>query len=326
MRQKQQHKTTLILAFWTVTITGVYAADMTWTMHDLDTVADAATASLMEKSDKRVQALKLVKLAEALTKAGATVRAREVLIKAGSILDPSYDFMSSTVRIKIVRDLAQLGDLATAGVFANIDTTLSITMSLLAELSIARAKLGDIQGARTIANVIASLGSPTEPEFIQASGRALQGIGIALVEAGAVDDALEIAKRLPEKAAALQIVARAATTFCQASKNERGRVFAERAAGEARAIAAAADKPYLMFEPIIKAAEAVTACNGLVSAQAFVQSVIPPQTQEITRSAFIDQLISNKQVDLALAIASPPNSGDVDVCLSKREGSQGAAT
>jgi tetratricopeptide (TPR) repeat protein len=302
------------------------AADTAWTTHDLDTVADAAVESLAEMRDNSsTQASMLVQLAEALSKTGAIVRARDVLIKAGSPLDPPHDFMSSSVRRNIVKDLAKLGDGADAEALANVDAESSVKADLLGELGIARAQARDSVGAQKIVETITALGPSNDPAFARTSGLALDRIGVALVEAGATDDALHVADSLTDRAAASQIIARAATALCSASKADKGRDLAERAGSDARAVAAAVNKPFQMFEPIINAAKAMTACNGLASAEAFVRSAIPPQTQDITRAALINQLGNSGQADLALALAPSPKPDDANsfLDLAKRLVKQG---
>jgi hypothetical protein len=299
-------------------------------MRDLDGVVDVAQADIAKTKGNNPQVAMLVRLAEALLRAGATARAREALVKAGPMLDPPHDFMSSLVRGNVIRKLAKLGDDSAAEALTNVDATLPIKVHLLGELGNGRAQSGNTRGALENARAIASLGSLSDPVFAEASERALKTIGIALVEAGAVDDALHIADGMPHNAAALQIVARAATKLCKESKNDKGRDLAERTARDAGAVAVPADKPFLMFEPILNAAEAITACNGLAAAADFVRGAIPPQTKDITRSALINQLAGG-QLDLALAVASSPKPDDAQGFIDqarrlKRRGDIAAAT
>jgi hypothetical protein len=329
MPPKKLRSATLALALGATTMVAALGADTIWTIHDLDTVADAATASATGMKGKDTQASMLLSLAEALSKAGATARARVVLVKAGSMLDPPDD-MSSTARQKIISDLVKLGDVTAAEALTNVDAPLPVKAKLLGALGTARAQTGDINGAHQIAGKIAGLG-PASDAFGDRSGEALKNIGVALVEVGALDEALHIAGGMANKAAALQIIARAATTLCNASKSDKGSDLAERAAGNARAIAAAVDKPYLIIEPILSAAEPMIACSGLASAAAFVRSAIPPQTQDATRTALIDRLANTRQLDLALAVASPPKPDDAKGFFDyatrlKRKGDLSAAT
>jgi hypothetical protein len=310
MRSKRLHATMSALAVAVTTISAALADDAIWNTHDLDIVSDAATAYAAEVKDKNRQASLLVKLAEALAKAGAADRARDLLVKAGSMIDAPHDIMLLTARRNMVRALVRLGDETAAEALTNVEATLPVKVDLLGALGTARAQGGDIQGAREVARAIAALGHPDDPAFTDASGKVLKNIGVALVDVGAIDDALRMQDDLTSRLAALQITARAATTLCHTAKTEKARDLAARAAIDARTIAAAVDKPFQIFDPILAAAEALTACSGIASAAEFVRAILPP-TNDITRSALIDRLEISHQFDLAVALARPLEADDV---------------
>jgi hypothetical protein len=311
MMQQRLQAIVLLIAVGVTTTIPARAADKPWTLHDLDTVADAATLSLSAMNSKSVQASMLAQLAEALIKANYPARAKDVLSKASAALGLSDDLASSTVRQQIVRNLVLLGEEPAAETLTHIDTTLPVEASLLAEFGRGQAQRGNILGAQKTVAAIAALRASADPAVAAASALAQRKIGIALAEAGAIDEAVKIGDGLDDKAAAAVILARSATLLCRADKTDKGRALAKRAAGDARVAAAIVGKPYLMFEPIQAAAEAMTACDGIPAAATFVRDAIPPQTKEATRSALVERLSNSHQAAVAVAVAPLPTAGDV---------------
>ncbi len=141
------------------------AADTTWTLHDLDIVAAAATAALADQKVKSTQISMRVKLAEALAKADATAQAKDVLVAAAVLLDAPTDFTSSMPRRDIIRDMIQLGDMNQAEALANVDAPPSVKASLLGELGAGQARVGAISVARQLAERIIKLGPSADPAF-----------------------------------------------------------------------------------------------------------------------------------------------------------------
>ncbi len=313
MRRRSWFVGALVLAAGFTSNPEVLRADATWTVRDLDQVADAAVVSVASTPNASARTWMLLRLAEALIKAGDSAHAKNILRGAASDLEPPRDFMSAAARGAIIRDFAKIGDDAAAQALVTADVPTETKINLVTELAVGRAQAGNIGGVRESVKAIALLGASTNPTFASASGLALKRIGPALVEAGATDDALRIAGNLPDKSLSSQIVAETAVKLCHASKTKTGRVLAERAASDARTAAHSVKLPYLMFAPIIAASKALTACEGLAPAAAFVQTAIPANTADATRSALVDQL---GQVDLALALA-PSRIGNVDDLLRR---------
>jgi hypothetical protein len=286
------------------------AADKPWTLHDLDAVADAATASLSMMSGS-MQASMLAQLAEALAKAGYPSRAKDVLGKASTKLGPSNDLLSSNARQQIIKNLVLLGEESAAEALTHIDNAPAVKASLLAELGRRQAQRGNIVGAQKTLASIAALRTSADPSAVASSTLAQRTIGVALAEAGAIDEAIKIGDSFDDKGAAAVVLAKSATLLCRANKADKGRVLARRAADDARTVAAIVDKPYLMFEPVQAAAEAMTACDGVPAAATFVGDAIPQQTKEATRSALLQRLSISHQAAVAAAVAPLPTTDDV---------------
>lgn len=299
---------TVVLALAARTVSGALAADVAWTAQDLAAVADAATSDISEIKEKTTQSNKLVELAEALSKAGATGRARELLVKSLAMLGSPPDL--TYLHHDIVSDLVRVRDDAAAEALVNEGPAEKKT-SLLRELGTSRAEAHDIEGAVKAARMIASLSPSVGPPKSEDPGPAVQRISVALIRAGAIDQALRISDGMKDRVAALPIVARATTTLCNEERTDKARDLADRTVAEARAVVKTVDKPFQIIATIAAAAEAETACGGTASAMAFVISAIPSQIPDVTRSAVADLLAASGQIDLALVLA-PPEPDDAN--------------
>jgi tetratricopeptide (TPR) repeat protein len=306
----------LVLAFGTVCNPAVLRADPAWTMHDLDQVADAAVVSLIRTQNVASRSWMLIGLADALIKAGDPAHAKNILRGAATDLAAPADFMSSASRATIVGQLAKIGDDADAQALITADAPKEIQANLVTELAIGRAEAGNIAGVRESVQKITPLAASTDSKLAQASQLDLERIGIALVQAGATDDAFQIAKNLPDKTLSAPLVADVATALCRASKVERGRALAETAAADARTAVRSVKLPYLMFTPITSASKALVACESLESAAAFVSTAIPAGTKDITRDALLNQI---GNADLALAVSPLPRPGNLSDSFRRSE-------
>jgi tetratricopeptide (TPR) repeat protein len=313
VRSIQLQLAALGFAVATAASTAALAAGTPWTPHDLDTVADAAVAAAETMKDHRsAHANMLAQLAETLAKSGAKARAVNVLLKAGTVLDPPNDFAASEARAHVLGDLAKFGDEHDAAALANVDSPVSVKAGLLGALGTGQAQAGNIAGALQTAETIASLGPSSDPAFSTVSAASLKKIAMAFVDAGALDHAMHVADGLSDKAAATEIIARLATALCRSGKGDKGQKLAVRAAADASDVAASASAPAMYFYPVIDTAEALTACAGLDSAASFFRDAVPPKAVDATRTALIDALARNDQAALAVAVSPSPQPGDAN--------------
>ena len=142
------HLAALGFAVGTVADLAALAASTPWTLHDLDTVADAAvTSAEIMKDHRSSHTIMLAQLAEMLAKAGAKARAIDVLLKAGGVLDPPNDLAASGARAHVLGDLAKPGDERDAAALANVDAPVSVKVGLLGALGTGQAQAGDLSGA-----------------------------------------------------------------------------------------------------------------------------------------------------------------------------------
>jgi tetratricopeptide (TPR) repeat protein len=112
----------------------------------------------------------------------------------------------------------------------------------------------------------------------------------------------------------LRVLAQVAYVFCMGATKQANKDIADEAANAARAVPAVAAKPYERVIIAQTAAEAITVCNGAEAAKAFVAEIAPSDLVVQVLSKLADKLTNTQQIDLARAIAPPPdptNAGDL---------------
>jgi hypothetical protein len=124
-------------------------------------LADAAVRAEFDPgrsaSTPNSQAVNLLRLADALIRAGDATAAKRVIARAISAIGPASDMMVAQVRADVVERLAQAGDLPAAEAFAATDLPPQPKATVLAKLGAARARAGDIAGARKVVEATRSL-------------------------------------------------------------------------------------------------------------------------------------------------------------------------
>src|ERR1700730_8708974 len=192
-KQMRLRAIALLTAVGLTTTIPARAADEPWTLHHLDTVADAAMAALSAIKQASVaakirnidsgQADYLVQLSDALIKAGHPARARDVLSKASAMLGTSDDALTSAiVRRHIVRNLVILGDESAAEALINVDVAPSTRVNLLGEFGRGQAQRGNVVGAQKTLAAIIALGASPDPVLSASLTEPQQIIAVALVE------------------------------------------------------------------------------------------------------------------------------------------------
>jgi tetratricopeptide (TPR) repeat protein len=122
-----------------------------------------------------------------------------------------------------------------------------------------------------------------------------------------------------------------AYALCTGATKQANHDIADEAANAARAVLAAAAKP---FERVIiaqTAAEAIAVCEGAESAKAFAGEIVPSDLIVQVLSKLADKLTDTQQIDLARAIAPPPDPTNADDLLDsanrlRKQGDCPAAT
>jgi hypothetical protein len=312
---------------------GPATADQPWTIADLDAVADAAAESAAVDG-KGPDAFRVVQLADALMRAGNGARAKAVLVKAMSALGPSTDIMNANRRGDFVERLAQLGDIADAEVLAAIDAQPSVKVMLLGKLGAGRAHAGDVAAAQNAAKAVTAISeanTATNATIATAAEFSLAGIGIALSDSGVPDEALHLAKAMPAGLQKLRVLAQAAYALCAGATKQTNGNIAEEAATTARSLPTVDAKPYERIIVPQTAAETIAVCSGADSAKTFIGETVPSDLAVQVLSKLADKLTNTQQIDLARAIAPPPdttNAGDLldSANRLKKQGDRPAAT
>ncbi len=304
-------------------------ADPTWTTRDLDAVADAAVQTAAGQS---VQVPWLVLLAEALTKAGDTPRAKAVLLEAAKLLPPPGEIGPSWDRGNIVKELAGLGGASDAEKLADVDVPRPTRVMLLSKLVSGLAAAGATKDVHRVADRLAPLAdTPGITSWVIATpiSSSLAGAGAGLVASGATDEVLYLANRLPEGIPRVRLLSDAAFALCDITGKGANPGMGRKVAEDVRKSASAAlpliTAPIDRVEVVEIAAEAVAKCDGADRAKAFVsETTRPPQTDQVL-SRLADRLTDKREFDLAAATAPPIDANDADDLLgvAKRLAKQG---
>jgi tetratricopeptide (TPR) repeat protein len=296
-------------------------ADQTWTMADLDAVADAAIEA-NQVSKVSVDTFRLVQLADALMGAGNTAHAKVALIKAASRLSPVTNFAEEKSREDIVERLAQLGGVADAEALAGIDAAPGVKVALLGKLGTGRARAGDFSAAQNAAKSVKALveaNAATNPAVATSAQVSLAEIAIALSASGATDEALRLAEDLPDGLQKLRVYAKAAHMLCgSATKRPNEQLLmqniADKATHAARQALSAVVNAYERFGLAQTAAETIAICIGPAPAKALVGEVVPFGTVKVL-SRLADQFLKTKDVEVARALAPSPDPTNAESLL-----------
>ena len=176
------------------------AGQLPWSLTDLTAVAEAAVAATIESSFS-FKAMNLIKLTEALLLSGHSAQGTVVALRAASILRPPVDPMSTAEREKVVEMLARLGRTADAERLLEIDVGSRMRVTLIGNIGAGLATAGNSSGAMERVAAVMSIqpydGIPVS-DLALSQDYALRAIGSALLHAGEVELAREIAGRLSD--------------------------------------------------------------------------------------------------------------------------------
>jgi tetratricopeptide (TPR) repeat protein len=308
---------------------GPATADQPWTTADLDDVADAAMQSITAGA-KNLAGFRVVQLADALIRAGNGNRAKAVLVQTMSALDLSRP----NERGDFVERLAQLGDVANAQALMAVDVNVDVRIMLLGKFGAGRAHAGDVSTARNAAKAVTAISEAdgaTNANVANAAQFALVRIGIGLSDAGSSDEALRLAKAMPAGQHKLNLLVRVAYGLCTGATKQANRDVAEEAANTARALPTTAAAPYTTVFIAQTAAETVALCNGAEAAKTFAGEVVKSESAAQVLSKVADKLTNSNEIDLARAVAPPPDPAGVNALLDaadrlKKQGDRPAAT
>lgn len=312
-----------------------------WSLGDLDTLANAAVQAELDPGRiggaRSNQATDLLRLADALIRTGDSAAAKRVIGKAISVLGPPTDMMAAAARADVVEKLAQAGDMPGAEAFAALDLPPEQKAPVLAKLGAARARAGDIAGARKAVDAIRSLpgasGPVTENNVFD---RAVSSIGEALADSHAAPQAAQLSSSLPGGTFLVKMLSHAALVLCSeqpsvAADLKHGREIAEDAKREARSALPGLKFPYAKVNLLSAAAEAVAECEGATAARAFVTySFAQPFGNDALEKA-VDQLIVRQRLALGRALlpdADPASPASLNEAAKRWEklGDHAAAT
>jgi tetratricopeptide (TPR) repeat protein len=308
---------------------GTATADQSWTMADLDAVADAAMQSVTAGA-KNLVGFRVVQLADALIRAGNGDRAKAVLVQTMSVLDPS----GPNQRGDFVERLAQLGDVANAQALMAVDVKADVRVMLLGKFGAGRAHARDVLAARDAVKAVTAISGAdgaTNANVANAVQFALAGIGIGLSDAGSSDEALRLAKAMPAGQHKLNLLVRVAYGLCTGATRQANRDIAEEAANTARALPTTAAAPHTTVFIAQTAAETVAVCNGAEAAKTFAGEVVNSESAVQVLSKLADKLTNSNEIDLARAVAPPPDPASVNALLTaadrlRKQGDRPAAT
>jgi len=294
-----------------------------WTEDDSSAVAEAAMVAAGSAS-KTTQASMLVELAEALIRAGNVPKAKEAVARAASSLgqpiDSPTDSMGSYARGRIVEKLALLGEPSAAKALATTNAAPAVKAMLLGKLGVGRARAGSIDDAQWAANAINSL-SEVSVGAIPAdiSTKAIAEISLALADAGALDEALQMALPLPNEFSKVQALSQTARLLCK--KNSLGTGLSRRSqeilhqlTNTARLVAEATNKTFEKTNVAGVAGVAFADCKGAESAKSFVAETIGPDLRDRALGTAVDRLSERGEFALArslLPTADPSDTGNL---------------
>jgi tetratricopeptide (TPR) repeat protein len=290
-----------------------------WTANDSGAVAEAAIV-VANGASKTSQASMLVELADALIRAGNAPKAKEAAARAASSLsqpsDLPADSMGSYARGRIVEKLALLGELPAARVLATIDATPSVKAVLLGKFGAGRAHAGSIDDARLAATAINSLSNASADAIpVDVSTKAIADISLALADAGALDEALQIAIPLPNEFSKVQALSQAVRLLCKKDNlgtglSQRSQEILQQVANAARLVADSTNKPFEKANVAGMAGVAFADCEGAESAKSFITEMIGPDLRDRALATAVDRFTLRNEFTLARALLPIPDPSD----------------
>ena len=305
----------IVAAGATVSVVASATASMSppWTAQDLERAADAAVAAT-DGSNIVTRASMLVRLADALVQAGSSGKATKILLAAGSTLPPPSDFMSSAVRGNIVERLAHLGDRSGAEALIQVDAVPATHATLLGRLGDGLALAGETAEARKQATTIALLPDSDRYPFLATSKIAAQAnIAFELAAAGVTEDALAIARDLPDGLPKVRILGRVVSTLCEkrpdvSACKKQGSPAAGQAVVSAKRALADTQAGFPRLAIVELAAAALVECADPASARALIHDTIDPAQETLALGQISDSLAAAGNLDAARAIAPVPET------------------
>jgi hypothetical protein len=256
-----------------------------WTKRDLSAVAEAGLSAAASTGVLRVA--NILRLADALLKAGDAPEAREALLTAARLAPGPVGV--DVFRGEVIDRLVQAGGAPDAERLISVETAPDAKTFYLCKLGAAKARAGDAAGALRSADEIEALNpTPLDPYVKDgvaygqgACDTGLSEIGKGFADRGSFDGALRIADSQRDGQAKVEILSEVAQVLCTtkatgAVDRDRGTRIARQAADSARAVVSALPAPgksFLLRVFINPAAEAIADCEGLAAARAFIASV-----------------------------------------------------
>jgi len=290
-----------------------------WTANDSSAVAEAAIV-VASSASKTTQASMFVELADALIRAGNTPKAKQAAAKAAFSLsqpnDSSTDLRSSYASARIVEKLALLGEVSAAKALATTDAMPSVKAMLLGKFGAGRARAGSIDDARWAANAINSTSDAADAAtFAAASANAIAEIGLALADAGALDEALQTAIPLSNGLPKVRALSQAARLICKkdglgTGLSQRTQEVLQRLASTARFAAEATNRPFEKIDVAGVAGEAFANCRGADSTRAFITETIGPDLRDRALATVVDRLVQRSEFTLARSLLPTADPAD----------------
>jgi tetratricopeptide (TPR) repeat protein len=290
-----------------------------WTANDTSTVAEAAIV-VAGSASKTTQASMFVELADALIRAGNAPKAKEAAARAASSLsqpaDSPTDSMGSYAKARIVEKLAQLGEPSAAKALATTDATLSVKVMLLGKFGAGRARAGSIEDARWAAAAISSLSNTSAGAIpTDVSTKAIADISLALADAGALDEALQMAIPLSNEFSKVQALSQTARLLCKKDNlgtgpSQRSQEILQQVANATRLVAEATNKPFEKTYVAGVAGVAFADCRGAESAKSFIAETIGPDLRDRALATTVDRLSERGELALARALLPTPDLSD----------------
>jgi len=298
-----------------------------WTLHDLDKVADAYITASAGIPTKTAQATVLIDLLDPLITAGDTSKAREVALKAASLLEAPNEAGKPFSRAAVIEKLAQLNDIQDAEKLASVETAAVDHAFLLEKLGKGRALAGDINDAMKAANAIKSLsngGNASTPELAAAATDAIAEISVTLDDIGATDKALLLAEGLPTGLPKIHALAETARVLCtpdsaRTYNPQRGREIAEQVETIAAVAVKAAGTPAGKIGLIAASGEALAKCNGAASLRTFAEANLSPDLRDRALRGISDRLENRGEITLARALLPAPDPSNAEDLLDAAE-------
>lgn len=290
-----------------------------WTADDSSAVAEAAVV-VASSASKTTQPSMLVELADALIRGGNAQKAKEVAARAASSLsqpaDSPTDSIGSYASARIVEKLAQLGEPSAAKALATTDGTPSVKAMLLGKFGAGRARAGSIEDARLAATAISSLSNASAGAIpADISTKAIADISLALADAGALDEALQMALPLPNEFSKVQALSQTARLLCKRDNlgtvpSQRSQEILQQVVNAARLVAEATNKPFEKTYVAGVAGVAFADCKGADSAKSFIAETIGPDLRDRALATTVDRLMQQGELALARALLPAPDPSD----------------